>query len=108
MINLGSSNVVLVKDATTGNVEIAQGNEILQAAMKLYEKQPCAVIKLKYKVAGTAYWTEVLFGGCKVMFADQDGEVYDCGHEDMAWVVRVQEEWLEIVRYNVDELTELF
>ena len=108
MINLGKDNVVLVKDVTTCNVEIAKGNEILQAAMKLYDNQPGAVIKLKYKVVGTAYWTEVLFGGLKVMFADQDGEVYDCGHEDMDWVVRVQDEWLEITRYNINELHDLF
>ena len=108
MINLGSSNTVLVKDATTSNVEIAKGHEILQAAMKLYDAQPCAVMKLKYKIVGTAYWAEVLFGGLKVMFADQDGKVYDYGHEDMGWVVRVKEEWLEITRYNINELSDLF
>ena len=108
MINLGSSNTILVKDATTNNVELAKGHEILQAAMKLYEKQPCAVMKLKYKIIGTAYWTEVLFGGMKVMFSDHDGQVYDCGDNDMDWVVRVQDEWLEITRYNINELNDLF
>lgn len=108
MIDLGSSNTFLVKDATTGNVEIAKGNEILTAAMKLYEKQPCAIMRLKYKVVGTAPWTEVLFGGCKVMFADKDGKVHDCGNDDMDWVIRVQEEWLDIIKYNINELHDLF
>ena len=108
MINLGSSNTFLVKDATTGEVEISKGHEILQAAMRLYDKQPCSVMKLKYKVVGTVPWTEVLYGGCKVMFADKDGKVHDCGNDDMDWVIRVQDDWLEINRYNINSLQDLF
>lgn len=90
MITNYGSNAILVKTAYDCEV----GSDLLVCAEKLYKRQTAAVIRIKYKLLGTGHWTEVLYGGGKIMFADETGEIHSIGRDDMEKVIRVNSEWI--------------
>lgn len=92
MITNYGSNALLVKTAYDCEV----GSDLVVCAEKLYSRQTAAIINIKYKMLGTGFWNEVLYGGGKIMFADEIGETHLFGRHDMEKVIRVNEEWIEL------------
>lgn len=91
MTNYGT-DAILVK--TKYDCEV--GNDLVVCAEKLYNRQTAAIINLKYKMLGTGHWNEVLYGGGKILFADELGETHLFGRSDMEKVIRVNEEWITV------------
>lgn len=92
MITNYAPNAILVKTAYDCEV----GNDLIVCAEKLYSRQTAAIIHIKYKMLGTGYWNEVVYGGGQIMFADETGETYLFGREDMEKVIKVNGEWIEL------------
>lgn len=92
MITNYTPDVLLVK--TEYDCEV--GSDLVVCAEKLYSRQTAAIINIKYKMLGTGFWNEVLYGGGKVLFADETGETHLFGRFDMEKVIRVNDEWIEL------------
>lgn len=92
MITNYTPDVLLVK--TEYDCEV--GSDLVVCAEKLYSRQTAAIINIKYKMLGTGFWNEVLYGGGKILFADEIGETHLFGRLDMEKVIRVNDEWIEL------------
>lgn len=92
MLTNYAPDVLLVK--TEYDCEV--GSDLVVCAEKLYSRQTAAIINIKYKMLGTGFWNEVLYGGGKILFADEIGETHLFGRFDMEKVIRVNDEWIEL------------